>query len=178
MQHGCSPDLTCGTSLERIAAESLTRPFSDFVHGQIWRLEAVAPLPSGIEGFLPIDSSRTIDAAGQSQIPGRVNTAARWRIGIHPNCRRMNCRARPGEPGPVRSSVAPPACPVHAIVAAFADQPWLRPIPRTHPHPVACRLAAPKEAGSERPGVGRGRKWPRNLCAVDELGRLQHRGSD
>src|SRR5262249_25510964 len=28
--------LSCGTSLERIAPESLTRPLSEFVHGHIW----------------------------------------------------------------------------------------------------------------------------------------------
>ena len=35
--------LSCGTSLERIAPESLTRCLSDFVHGHIWRHRARVP---------------------------------------------------------------------------------------------------------------------------------------
>src|SRR5437016_1797646 len=36
--------LTSGTSLERIAAESLTRPFSDSVHGDMWQWRGATPL--------------------------------------------------------------------------------------------------------------------------------------
>jgi len=47
MRRRTGPRLKFGTSLERIAPESLTREVYDFVHGDIWRAVA-AKLPDRV----------------------------------------------------------------------------------------------------------------------------------
>src|SRR5215208_34677 len=74
--------LTDRTSLERIAAESLTRPVSEFVHPDIWRLHGSTPLeqvtfrnlawPAEREGL----TRRTIIVSEGSQLSGRLSRKA------------------------------------------------------------------------------------------------------
>src|SRR6516164_6611610 len=73
--------LNCGTSLERIAPESLTQSLSEFVHGHIWWHGLCAPQNrvKAIETGKPLDAAKDLMARLSAEFRGMGGRARRPR---------------------------------------------------------------------------------------------------